>query len=137
MSAVDIGIGHDDNLMVPKFTEVELIADTAANSDNSENSPYAAARYIERVVPNPAYSSGIVIHNEADGSSAAAGNTDAENAQLDTSKYSSKIVLNENATQSDVPYLNKKNAAEQEAQVSEEDFSDVEIADITEKQLIE
>ena len=108
------------------------IADTAANSDNSENSPYAAARYIERVVPNPAYSSGIVIHNEADGSSAAAGNTDAENAQLDTSKYSSKIVLNENATQSDVPYLNKKNAAEQEAQVSEEDFSDVEIADITE-----
>ena len=103
-----------------------------SQNDNSDNSPYAAARYIERVVPNPAYSSGIVIHNEPDSSSAKAENSDAENAQLDNSKYSSKIVLNENATRTDVPYLNKKNAAEQEAQVSEEDFEDVEFADITE-----
>ena len=64
-------------------------------SEEKDSSPYDAARYIEKVVPNPEYSSGISLHDE----------NEEEEPKIEKSEFPSKIVLNKDAPQKDVPYL--------------------------------
>ena len=86
----------------------------------NEDSPYAAANYIERAVPNPAYSTGITIHNEDDKLEQEDGEAAAK-PRPEKSIYPSKIVLN------------RKEAPKQK-EALDPDFFDIDMNDVPESE---
>lgn len=72
-----------------------------------ENSPYAAARFIDKVVPNPAFPSGISLSDEEEDKAA------AEEQKPEKSKYSRKILFDRK---------HKKDIPEEETSVTGQDI---------------
>ena len=83
------------------------------------NSPYAAARYIDKVVPNPAFPSGISLREEDEADSDADNNSKSGAHETEASKYGNKILFDQNAE--------KKEAEENEL---DPDFFDIDMNDV-------
>ena len=138
----------------PEYVEEEVDENDPSLSfppaeKTQEESPYAAARYIEKAVPNPAYSTGIMLDDGQASSEDGEASANSQNTQaVEKSKYPSKIVLNKKSIQKDIPYLNEnaeKEEPEEEAfestQASQDDqnkqgfdpdFFDIDMNDIPE-----